>query len=75
MTVTGITSDEMNGRQAHRMGTYVLSLAMVAIGLALIVQALSGHGGVISPRLLLGVLFIAAGGGRAYIEVRKGRGA
>ncbi|HSZ04489.1 MAG TPA: hypothetical protein VK778_04730 [Solirubrobacteraceae bacterium] len=65
----------MNGRQAHRMGTYVLSLAMVAIGLALIVQALSGHGGVISPRLLLGVLFIAAGAGRAYIEVRKGRGA
>jgi hypothetical protein len=57
------------------MGTYVLSLAMVAIGLALIVQALSGHGGVISPRLLLGVLFIAAGAGRAYIEVRKGRGA
>jgi hypothetical protein len=64
----------MNGRQAHRMGTYVLSLAMVAIGLALIVQALSGHGGVISPRLLLGVLFIAAGAGRAYIQVRKGRG-
>jgi hypothetical protein len=57
------------------MGTYVLSLAMVAIGLALIVQALSGHGGVISPRLLLGLLFIAAGAGRAYIEVRKGRGA
>jgi hypothetical protein len=70
-----LTSDEMNGRQAHRMGTYVLSLAMVAIGLALIVQALSGHGGVISPRLLLGLLFIAAGAGRAYIEVRKGRGA
>jgi hypothetical protein len=75
MTGTGITSDEMNGRQAHRMGTYVLSLAMVAIGLALIVQALSGGGGVISPRLLLGVLFIAAGAGRAYIQVRKGRGA
>jgi len=57
------------------MGTYVLSLAMAAIGLALIVQALSGHGGVISPRLLLGVLFVAAGAGRAYIQVRKGPGA
>jgi hypothetical protein len=65
----------MNGRQAHRMSTYVLSLAMLVIGLALVVQALSGHGGLISPRLLLGVLFIAAGGGRGYLEVRKGRGA
>ena len=54
----------MNGRQAHRMGTFVLSLAMVAIGLALIVQVLGGDGGVLSPRLLLGVLFLAAGVGR-----------
>ena len=65
--------DEMNGRQVHRIGTFVLSLAMVAIGVALIVQALDGHGGVLSPRLLLGVLFIAAGGGRGYIELRRGR--
>ncbi|MGO9322087.1 MAG: hypothetical protein ACLQBY_14975 [Solirubrobacteraceae bacterium] len=64
----------MNGRQAHRMGTFVLSLLMVAIGLALIVQAVSGHASSISPRLLLGVLFIAAGGGRWYVEVRRTRG-
>ncbi len=55
------------------MGTFVLSLAMVAIGLALIVQAVGGHASAISPRLLLGVLFIAAGVGRAYVEVSKGR--
>jgi hypothetical protein len=65
----------MNGRQAHRMGTFVLSLAMVGIGLALIVQAVSGHASAISPRLLLGVLFIAAGAGRTYVELRRGRGA
>jgi hypothetical protein len=63
----------MNGRQAHRMGTFVLSLAMVVIGLALIVQAVSGHTSAISPRLLLGVLFIAAGGGRWYVELRRAR--
>jgi hypothetical protein len=64
----------MNGRQAHRMGTLVLSLVMTVIGLALIVQALTGHASSISPRLLLGVLFIAAGCGRWYVEVRRARG-
>jgi hypothetical protein len=63
----------MNGRQAHRMTTFVLSLAMVAIGLALIVEAVSAHASAISPRLLLGVLFVAAGAGRAYLEVKRGR--
>jgi uncharacterized membrane protein YadS len=61
----------MNGRQLHRMGTLLLSLAMVAIGLALLVQALAQHGGALSPRLLLGVLFVAAGVGRAYVELRR----
>lgn len=65
----------MTGRQAHRTATLVLSLLMGAIGLALIVQAIEGHGSAISPRLLLGVLFLAAGAGRAYVEHRRGRGA
>ena len=70
-----LSSDEMNGQQAHRMGTFVLSLAMIAIGTALIVQVAAGDGGVLSARLLLGVLFLAAGVGRAYVEIRRGRGA
>jgi hypothetical protein len=65
----------MNSRQAHRSGTMVLSLLMAAIGVALIVEAVDGHGSAISPRLLLGVLFVAAGAGRLYVEVRRGRGA
>jgi hypothetical protein len=65
---------QMNGRQAHRMGTYVLSLAMVVIGLALVVQALSASTGTITSRLLLGILFLAAGSGRWYVEVRRRRG-
>ncbi len=56
------------------MGTFALSLAMAVIGLALIGQVLSGTGSAISPRLLLGVLFVAAGVGRSYLELRRGRG-
>jgi hypothetical protein len=63
----------MTGRQAHRIGTLVLSLLMGALGLALIVQAVSGGGSPLSPRLLLGVLFVAAGAGRWYVEVRRAR--
>jgi hypothetical protein len=64
----------MTGRQVHRTGTTVLSLAMVAIGIALAVEAIGGHGGVLSARLLLGVLFLAGGLGRLYLEMRRGRG-
>jgi hypothetical protein len=63
----------MTGRQVHRIGTTVLSLAMVAIGIALVVEAIGGAGGVLSARLLLGVLFLAAGSGRLYLEIRRGR--
>jgi hypothetical protein len=62
----------MTGRQAHRTATFGLSLVMAAIGVGLVVQALAG-GSLISPRLLLGVLFIAAGVGRVYLELRRGR--
>ncbi len=63
----------MTGRGVHRTGTFVLSLVMAVIGVALIVEAVTGGGSVISPRLLLGVLFIAAGCGRAYVEIGRGR--
>lgn len=63
----------MTGRQVHRTGTTVLSLAMVAIGLALVVEAIGDYGGARWVRLLLGVLFLAAGSGRLYVEVRRGR--
>jgi hypothetical protein len=63
----------MTGRQAHRTGTLALSLLMAAIGAALVVQAIDGHGSVISPRLVLGVLFLAAGAGRVYAELKRDR--
>jgi hypothetical protein len=63
----------MIGRQAHRSGTFVLSLLMAAIGIALIVQAVARHGSVLSSRTLLGVLFLAAGVARLYLEAKRGR--
>ncbi|HWF31978.1 MAG TPA: hypothetical protein VG188_05405 [Solirubrobacteraceae bacterium] len=63
----------MTGRTVHRSGTYVLSVLMVAIGVALIVQVLAGDGGVLSARLLLGVLFLAGGLARLYLERKRGR--
>jgi hypothetical protein len=63
----------MNGRGVHHSSTMVLSLLMAAIGVALVVQAILGHGSVLSGRLLLGVLFLAAGLGRLYVQRRRGR--
>jgi hypothetical protein len=61
----------MNGRQAHRSSTLLFSLLMVVIGVALIGQVIGGDGGVLSARLLLGILFTAAGLGRGYVELRR----
>jgi hypothetical protein len=62
----------MNGRQVHRAGVFVLSVAMAAIGLALIVEAFASSSALF-VHLLLGALFLAAGAGRFYVEVRRGR--
>jgi hypothetical protein len=63
----------MTGRGVHRSGTRLLSLLMAAIGVALIVEAIVGVGnGAISALLLVGVLFVAAGLGRLYIERKRG---
>jgi len=63
----------MTGRQVHRAATSVLSVLIAAIGVALIIQVAAGHGSVASGRLLLGVLFLAAGAGRLYVERKRGR--
>jgi hypothetical protein len=48
---------------------------MAIIGVALLAQAVGGDGGVLSGRALLGVLFLAAGAGRLYVQARRRRGA
>ena len=63
----------MTGRDVHRSGTFVLSVLMIAIGLALIVQVVGGHGSAVSARLIIGVLFLAAGIARLYLERKRDR--
>jgi hypothetical protein len=48
--------------------TKVLSAAMVVLGVAMIVSTLARGGGPVATGLLLGVLFIAAGGARLYLQ-------
>ena len=62
--------NEMSANELYRM-THGDDVARPA----LIVETVVGHGSAISPRLLLGVLFVAAGLGRLYVERRRGRDA
>jgi hypothetical protein len=63
----------MTGRTVHRSGTVLFSVLMVAIGGALIGQTLGSGTSVLSARLLLGVLFLAAGIARLYLERKRSR--
>jgi hypothetical protein len=54
----------------HGPATQILSAALVVIGVALIVRTVAAGGGPLALGLLLGLLFIVAGGGRLYIARR-----
>ena len=47
---------------------FILPALMVLIGIGLIVRTIFGGGGPIAVGLILGVLFIAAGAGRIWVE-------
>ncbi len=47
-----------------------MSVLMVLIGIALLVRTLIAGGGPIAIGVLLGLLFIAAGGARLYLQYR-----
>ena len=51
-----------------KVATLILSLAMLVIGLAIIVRTVVEGGGPIAFGLLVGLLFMAAGAGRLYLE-------
>ena len=53
------------------MRTTVLPVLMLVVGLALIIRTLALGGGVLAIGLLMGVLFVAAGAGRLYLERRR----
>ncbi len=60
--------------QLHRSSTRLLAFAMIAIGVALVARTLAAGGGGLAVGLVLGVLFVAAGGARLYLQARQGRG-
>jgi multisubunit Na+/H+ antiporter MnhB subunit len=57
-------------RQFHSTSTRVMSVLMIVIGIALVVRTLIAGGGALATGILLGVLFIAAGMGRLYLQLR-----
>ncbi len=50
------------------LATRLLSSLMVIIGFAIIVRTLAEGGGAAATGLLLGALFVAAGGARLYLS-------
>ena len=61
-------------RRVQRALTGLLSLLMVAIGVALVVRTLAMGGGPLATGILLGVVFVAAGGARLFLQARTRNG-
>jgi len=47
-----------------------MSVLMMVIGIALVVRTLTAGGGAAATGVLLGVLFVAAGAGRLWLQLR-----
>ncbi len=47
-----------------------MSILMVLIGIAILVRTVIAGGGALAAGVLLGLLFIAAGGARLYLQFR-----
>ncbi len=58
-------------RDLHRASTRVLSIVMIVIGVVLVVVTVANGGGPIAMGVLMGVLFVAAGGARMYLDRRS----
>ena len=57
--------------RVHATLTSVLSLVILGLGVALLVRTLAEGGG--SVGILIGLLFVGAGGGRFYLARKAGR--
>jgi hypothetical protein len=51
--------------------TMVLSGLMILLGIAIVVRTLAAGGGALATGVVLGLLFVAAGGGRLWAERRR----
>lgn len=62
----------MNGERVYRGAVRAFSLAMAAIGLAVLVVTLVNGGGPASFGFLIGIAFLAVGAGRLWLASRSG---
>jgi hypothetical protein len=62
----------MNGERIYRGAIRAFSLAMAAIGLAVLVVTLVNGGGPASFGFLIGIAFLAVGAGRLWLASRSG---
>lgn len=62
----------MNGERVYRGAVRAFSLAMAAIGLAVLVVTLVNGGGPASFGFLIGIAFLAVGAGRLWLASRTG---
>ncbi|MET0769496.1 MAG: hypothetical protein ABW081_06275 [Solirubrobacteraceae bacterium] len=51
--------------------TLVMSVLMVGLGVAMIAVTLTNGGGPVAFGIIIGLLFIAAGGGRLWVMSRR----
>ena len=51
--------------------TLVLSGLMVLLGVAILVRTIAAGGGPLASGIVFGVLFVAAGAGRLWVERRR----
>jgi hypothetical protein len=54
----------------HRNATRILSVAMLVLGIAMIVRAVTAGGGPLAVGVIFGLLFVAAGAGRLWVANR-----
>jgi multisubunit Na+/H+ antiporter MnhB subunit len=66
--------EEPRARDLHRQTTGLMSVILVVLGVAIVVRTLAAGGGALALGLILGVLFVAAGLGRLYVNARFARG-
>lgn len=52
------------------MSTRVMSILMIVIGVVLLVRTIIAGGGALATGILIGVLFVAAGAARLYLQFR-----
>jgi hypothetical protein len=57
-------------RHLRQSYTRAMSALMIVVGIALLVRTFAAGGGPLTTGVLLGVLFVAAGAGRLYIQSR-----